>query len=314
VPTGKAAVVVRASSIELDIDNSSVSTVAFDAACGCGNFTSIIRGYRASFSGNGYIRYTVVAGPALLLGQTIVAGPITLGAVSTCGSNLQETAVIAEVTTSATTFAATTEQTRESIASLLGVEADRINVTDINKISRQNHTTLESWVGSKARIVFNDPLSSSTNRKSRSDLASDFMAIRPTCDAIDLGVAAVYDVGLDKPCEPDVFRGAVNVGTDCQHTGSMPLCQCYLTYTADAAQACVAEPSVQADLVSLCLIVQDCTEAQFDTLCSSVLVTSSSNLVWIWASVGSVCGALVILIVVWKTGVLRSREKPKLGT
>ena len=251
-----------------------------------------------------YVKYVVTSGSnPLLLGKTLTIGPIKVESSSThaaCSSVLSSPVVVGEFRTPIETFSP--NLTRSSIAYLMGVEANRVKFANIRKVKGVDHSTVAQWTGTKVDVSFLDPLTTSTNRKSSSQLASELVELHPGCNTGDLNVAAFYLKEHDNGCDPEAFNVAVNYSAVCAIASSTSddKCACYLSKLFDVwGTKCSTDEDVHANFVVVCGEVASCQKPKMTEICTVVLSGEESSLAWVWV-VSFVLLAVVLLLLALK--------------
>jgi hypothetical protein len=305
---------ISPSSEQVNLDSSELKSIDSRSACACANFSNRITGYKDGYQPGTpiYVTYTAVDASGLLRGKTVVAGPIVVGSLlagaTTCAANLVAPVVVAEFRMTVAQFRAA--NVRSQLAYLMGIELGRVTVQDasLTSITRVDHSTLATWVGSKAAIVFGDPLPASTNQKTSAQLAADFVGLRPRCDAKGLSLEAAYYQQDDSSCVPAAFRAAAVTSAHCVASGAEDTCRCYATgVVAQWGDVCVEEPTLKVEFTALCNTLRNCAEAEIRSVCTSVLGTTESTLLWLWILLGCLGGVLVLGVVAKQRGMLQRR-------
>jgi len=322
------AVVIDASSDE-GILVAPPQTIDSSTPCACANMTAVFRGtgYRPGFTPGTplFIRFTVSAPPPpqrgnpLLIGQTLVVGPITItgsaDATQSCQASPEEQPVVGEFKTPKAAFLATIEQTRSRLAFLMGIEASRVafSLPSIRTIHRVDHATLAPWEGTKATLKFLEPVAASTNRKSSAQLSEEFVSLRPRCEAQQLLLEAVYYAKDDKSCDPAKFQSELTKARTCTTLGELTQCSCFARDLMQGqGPACSDDTALANTLLGICQELTACAEADIQNVCDTVLATQQRSLIWLWATLGAVGGVVLIVGFLRHKGILAAKKKASL--
>jgi hypothetical protein len=313
---------ISPSSEQVNLDSSELKSIDSRSACACANFSNRITGYKDGYQPGTpiYVTYTAVDASGLLRGKTVVAGPIVVGSLlagaTTCAANLVAPVVVAEFRMTVAQFRAA--NVRSQLAYLMGIELGRVTVQDasLTSITRVDHSTLATWVGSKAAIVFGDPLPASTNQKTSAQLAADFVGLRPRCDTVSvLKLEAAYYQQDDQKCSPDGFRASITTSRQCADQSILNPCQCYnLGVFAAWGFACAEDKAVLSEFLEICKDLADCAEVEIYDVCQTVLANEETSWTWAYIVLGCGLGLIVIVLVLRRTGILRPPQKATLQT
>lgn len=262
-----------------------------------------------------YLKYRVRSGPALLVGQQLVAGPLSVaGTGASCGgAGGGSSAVVAEFNQSKSIFDTRVDSISADIAKALGVEAARVSIdrTTAKQVIRTDFVNLAEHLVTKVHISFLDPLPTSTIRKSRSDLQSEFLQVRPQCDLASLRLWAVYNLLQEKDCNPQLFLDGIQAAKTCTRSGAKPMCECYENgVVRDHGAVCANDPTLATDLVTMCTEIRStCEDSGIQNLCSSVLTPKKSSMVWAWATLGAIGGLGIAGFVAFKKYQAKKKQK-----
>jgi hypothetical protein len=290
--TGAVRIELQAPAVVLDGTSSILLAPESVAAA---QFAFRITAYREGFSATTPVMlyFNATTADGLVRGKVIVAGPITVGALSqgssACSANLVAKATIAEFRMLPNEF--TTSTVLDRLAFLLGIAPSRIVIdrNDLKEIARIDHSTLVPWRGTKARITFTDPSATSTNRKTSAELAADFVALRPGCDGKDIGLQAVYYEEDDRSCDATKFEASEAETKKCVVDGEQDECACYSTGVIGTwGKVCAEDPSVRPKLEATCKRLVTCRDAEIQNVCDTILPSAAFDLVWLWATLGGV--------------------------
>lgn len=304
-------------SVSSDDGDLAPQTASFNAATGKAAISTVLRGVRPGVPAGGpiHVRYRIVAGPAILIGQSLIVGPIQLaGADAQCGGGGGggggTSAVVAEFVAPLPEFLRTKLEVERKIAGALGVETQRVNITEAKQVTRIGHTDLKPYLVSKARIAFQDPLPTSTIRKSRSDLAAEFLQVRPSCDLPELKLWNVYPISQDRDCIVPEFNKGLSEANNCTTSGKAGRCECFENgVVRDFGTQCAEVPELLDTLVLMCNEVRaSCPQSGIQTLCANVLVSKRSSMVWAYATLGGVALCSILGYVYYKRRQLKKRE------
>lgn len=316
--------------------------VALDSRCTCANYTTrITRGTTQYPAGTAiYVKYRVKEGPSLLIGKQLVVGPIIIeselrststAAASSSGSSSSSTTaapgasssssssgssqsceasiitpiVLGEFRMSPSRFGADKEKIRSALATKLGIENSRVTILDDFKaIKRRDFDTGGEWDGTLARMIFSNPFPTSTNTRTSTQLASEFVKLRPQCDEIELNLQTAYYEEEVKTCDVAAFRASLTAAQSCAARLFIPSCQCYDEGPAAIwGFPCQEDPAAQALLVEMCAATVDCAEASITAVCSGLVSALTTNLAWLWAIIGTVVALVMVVLVLRKQGV-----------
>lgn len=342
--SGGNAISIEAYSDEGQIENADGGLiVALNPICNCANYTTrITRGTTQYPAGTAiYVKYRVSAGPTLLLGKQLVVGPIiieselrsTVSTTSTtsstsvtaapgsststssssqsCEASIIAPVILGEFKLSPVQFAGQKEKIRNSLATKMGIENDRVTIlNDYHAITRRDFDTGADWSGTIARIIFSNPFPSSTNTKSSTQLANEFVKLRPQCDSIDLNLQTSYFESEVKTCDIAAFRTSLDAAKACAAQLLIPSCQCYDEGPAAIwGFPCQETEAAQSLLLEMCAATVDCAEASVTAVCSGLVSALTTNLVWLWALIGTVVALIMVVLVLRKQGVTIGGKK-----
>lgn len=276
------------------------------------NFTNRIRDARASEI---FLTYRVTGGSnPLLTGKSLTIGPIRIIGQSalTCSNQLDSPTAVAEFKIAIDEFRAQESDVRLRIAYMMGVEPSRVLLSDIRLASGVEHDTLRRWTGTKVDVTFDKVQPGSTNRKTSAQLYAEFIALRPTCEQGGLCLAAVYSKEIDKGCDINNFYQLQNASEACTRTLSE--CECYADqmFKFNDGQVCKDEPSLESAYYEICRKLSVCRTASIQSVCDDILKAKSVNLIWLWATIGSVGGVVLILFLLKQRGFIKSQGKASL--
>ena len=259
-----------------------------------------------------YLRFRVAQGPALLVGRTLVAGPIQLaGTGASCGGGGgTQSEVIAEFRETQAALSAALPTKSSQIAQALGVEPARVIITPKSQVVRTGHLDLRTYAVSKASVAFLDPLRTSTIRKSRSDLAQEFLQIRPACDLPELKLWNVYSTELDRDCDQPAFITGIAIAKQCTRKGVLPMCECYENgVIREQGTQCADVPALLPALVGMCMEIQSsCQQSGIQTVCSGALLPKRSNMIWAWSTLGAIGFASITGYILYKRRDAKARK------
>jgi hypothetical protein len=295
------------------------------SACGCANFTNQIKSQDPNYP-NGtdfYVRYKVTAatGSAIgLIGQSLVVGPITVESLqqqsSTCAANSNSPSVVAEFRQSAGEFRGSLSLVTTRLAFLMSVEPSRVLLRPdtLRPITRVDSVSLASWSGVKLQLNFGAPSDASPNQKSSSQLAAEFVGLRPGCDGLAVALQAAYYTTDDQACDRAKFQVAVASSAACAAAGTLRKCECYSTgVIATWGQACADEPALEAQLSALCADLAGCPDAAIQAVCTRLQAATHTSLLWLWALMGAVGGAALIAGIAWHRRLVQKRQRTTLA-
>jgi hypothetical protein len=297
---------------------------------GCADFDITFSGYKSGVprGSSVFLRFTVLdTKTAVLLGKSLVFGPVIVSSDQSTTCSISEAApgVVVEFATPLSTFIVPSAlaAVQSGIAQLMGVETARVSLqaTDAKAVTRVNHSNPQAAIsGTKTTVSFlNTGVETSANKKPAAELANEFVSLRPQCDAPALKLLAVYRTQDDQSCRPTDFTRALTQSQECAR--SQEECSCYVanlpldptTLTklnwATQAASCTEETSLQTQLLLTCRNLRTCSNVDIQNVCDSVLVTGPTDLTWLWASIGSVGGLLLTIVVVKVSGVCDRRAK-----
>lgn len=328
------------------IENRAGSTIVqLDPICNCANFTTAIG--RPSPATGIYVTYTVTEGPSLLKGKKLVVGPIIieeeLRKVSTCEARLITPLIMGEFRLSTNEFATKSAKIGQAIATKLGLESSRVTILpEVKEIKRRDFSTGGEWTGTLAKIIFSNPFPTSTNLRTSSQLAEEFVRLRPQCDATASGggsssssststsstsktsttssaaasMQSAYFATDIKTCDINAFRASLEAAKKCAADLLIPMCQCYDEGPAGVwGLPCLEDsnPELLPLLTELCLATVDCAEASITATCAGLVSALTTNLGWLYALLATATAIVMIVMVMRKKGVTIGRTKIRLN-
>ena len=289
-------------------ENISPSQAIVDSgtACACANFTVRVSNWRPGYPRGApiFFKFTVSSSSnPLLLGRTLTIGPITIEAeqqqLGTCAANLAAPTVVAELTTNVDTFRRNLATVTGNVAKLMGIENDRVTFksADASAVTRVDPATLQSFSGTKVRLTFGEPLATSTNLKTSAQLASEFVALRPRCDAQALDLFDVYFADDDRVCDLTQFNDAVARGKACVTNGEFPVCQCQSVYVFSTwGYLCADNDAAKTTIRTLCQGLSACADESIASVCTSAAVVLQDDRTWLYVFAGLLGGVLLLVM------------------
>ena len=305
-----ASVEIRESCDQASIIDTTLQSIAVGGRTA--NFTTTFSRYWDGYLNSDiYITFTVQGGGnALLVGKSVTVGPIKVlerSGTAKCADLVANPIVVMEFRISVAEFTAAADDIKSKVAFLVGAEANRVKFANIRKVRGVDHSTVAHWTGTKVDVSFLDPLTTSTNRKSSSQLASELAKLNLACQSgSDLGLETLYLLAQDNDCDADAFLASLNESAVCAATGVIPLCQCYEAGVMHSwGMNCVDESGLEDEYRDLCGLLSACAEAETNDVCEDFYSRQPLDwLKYLWWSLAVVVPAGVMVLVLKRYGII----------
>eukprot|EP00744_Colponema_vietnamica_P010557 GILI01014908.1.p1 GENE.GILI01014908.1~~GILI01014908.1.p1 ORF type:complete len:723 (+),score=113.53 GILI01014908.1:316-2169(+) len=308
---------------EATLQTSSSITIGGTTGAVYANFTTRFISYNNAYLGAPiFLKYVVESSTnSLLVGKTLVAGPITIRSVSeagTCTRQISSPQVVAFFSGTVGSFEAQQAAMTSSLSYLMNIEASRLKIQSVTAATGMDLASVTKWAGVRVLIEFDSPTTASVNQKEPAQLANEFVSLRPMClEPINgFSLRDVYYAADEASCDSSSFNQALNDTRTCLNAGITPSCQCYDEYLfSPVGSACANSAQYSNFFSSLCNNdALECKEAAVLNICMDVIDNSNMAYWWIFGLVGGLVVIAVILFILYKKGYICKSKQSTMHT